>query len=94
MSRHLVLLTEAHAERSWASARYMRRLVAARRIPFHKIGGRIYFDVADLDAHEDAGRCEPFSGRETGPAANRTRRLALTTTNASSPRTTRRTRAG
>ena len=92
MTRHLVPLTGAHVERSWATPRYLRRLVAARRIPFHKIAGRVWFDVADLDAHQEAGRCEPFSGRETSPAANRARRLSLTS--APSPTTTTRTRAG
>lgn len=92
MSRRLVLLTDAHMEWPWATPRYLRRLVAGRRIPFHKVGNRVWFDTADLDAHQEAGRCEPFSGREAGPAANRARRLTLT--NAPPPTTTARTRAG
>lgn len=65
MSRRLVALAEAaSAERPWATPRYLRRLVASRRIPFHKIAGRIWFDVADLDEHEEARRVEPPALRQ------------------------------
>ena len=71
MSRRLVLLTDAHTEWPWATPRYLRRLVAGRRIPFHKVGNRVWFDTADLDAHQEAGRCEPFSGRNPGRSGPR-----------------------
>lgn len=75
MSRRLVLLTDAHLEWPWATPRYARRLVAGRKIAFHKLGGRVWLDAADLDAHQEAGRCEPFAGRDTGRRG--TRRLTL-----------------
>ena len=43
----------------WASERYLRRAVAERRIPFHKIANRVWFDVEDLNAHAEAARVEP-----------------------------------
>jgi hypothetical protein len=42
----------------WLTERYLRRLVAERRIAFHKIGGRLVFAVADLDALVAAHRVE------------------------------------
>ncbi len=33
---------------------YLRRLVARREIRHYKVGGRLLFDQADLDAHVDA----------------------------------------
>ena len=44
--------------RSWATERKLRRLVAEKRIPFHKIGGGVYIDLADLDDFSEAGRVE------------------------------------
>lgn len=40
------------------SQRFMRRLVAERRIAFVKLGRHVRFDVADLDGFIDAGRVE------------------------------------
>ena len=37
-----------------------RRLVAERRIPFHRLGRLIRFKKADLDAFIEAGRVEAF----------------------------------
>jgi excisionase family DNA binding protein len=59
VARDLVPLTEAEQHRRWATARRLRRLVDTRAIPFHRIGRRIYFDLADLDAYAEAGRTEP-----------------------------------
>jgi len=41
------------------SQRFMRRLVAERRIAFHKLGHLLRFHVADLDRLLAAGRVEP-----------------------------------
>jgi excisionase family DNA binding protein len=41
------------------SERYMRRLVAERRIPYFKVGRLLRFSAADLDAFMAACRVEP-----------------------------------
>ncbi len=41
------------------SERYVRRLVAERRIAFHKIGHLLRFQAEDLQAFFEAGRVEP-----------------------------------
>ena len=41
------------------SERFMRRLVAERRVAFHKLGHLLRFHVADLDRLLAAGRVEP-----------------------------------
>lgn len=43
------------------SVRFVRRLVAERRVPFHKAGALVRFAVADLDAFMLAGRVEPIT---------------------------------
>lgn len=45
----LLGLSEA-AEYLFATERFMRSLVARRLITYYKIGGRLKFDTADLDA--------------------------------------------
>ncbi len=47
--------------------RFVRRLVAERRVPFHKVGRHVRLRTADLDAFLAAGRVEP--GRGPGDAA-------------------------
>ena len=47
------------AERLGVTARFMRRLVDERRIPFHKIGKYVRFDPADIDRFVIQGRVEP-----------------------------------
>lgn len=42
------------------SVRFVRRLIAERRIPFHKIGRHVRLKVTDLEAFVDAGRVAPF----------------------------------
>jgi excisionase family DNA binding protein len=42
------------------SVRFVRRLIAERRIPFHKIGRHVRLKVQDLEAFVDAGRVESF----------------------------------
>lgn len=43
------------------SVRFIRRLIAERRVAFHKVGKYVRFAVADLDAFVAAGRVEPVS---------------------------------
>lgn len=42
------------------SERFIRRLVAERRVAFHRVGRRLRFAVADLDAWLSACRVEPI----------------------------------
>ncbi|MGH9078598.1 MAG: helix-turn-helix domain-containing protein [Acidimicrobiales bacterium] len=51
-------LVEA-AEYLNVTERYMRRLVAERRIPYFKVGRLLRFSAADLDSYFDACRVEP-----------------------------------
>lgn len=46
------------------SERYLRRLVAERRIAYHKVGRSVRFNVTDLDAHMSAGRVEPITSSD------------------------------
>ncbi|MGH1492072.1 MAG: helix-turn-helix domain-containing protein [Acidimicrobiales bacterium] len=46
------------AERLAISPRFMRKLVAERRIPFLKVGRLVRFDVADLNRWLDGCRVE------------------------------------
>lgn len=41
------------------SVRFIRRLIAERRIAFHKVGAHVRLALADLDAFVQAGRVEP-----------------------------------
>jgi excisionase family DNA binding protein len=43
------------------SVRFVRRLIAERRIAFHKLGAHVRLAVADLDAFIAAGRVEPIT---------------------------------
>jgi excisionase family DNA binding protein len=49
---------EQAAERLGTSPRFIRRLIAERRIPFTKLGKHVRIDTADLDAFIAAGRVE------------------------------------
>jgi len=42
------------------SVRFIRRIIAERRIAFHKIGRHVRLTVADLDAFVEAGRVAPI----------------------------------
>lgn len=53
-----MLDTVAAAKHLGTPERFVRRLVAERRIRFYKIGMYVRFDVADLDAFILAGRVE------------------------------------
>jgi excisionase family DNA binding protein len=56
--RDLVSLKEATHLRPWLTERYGRRLIAERRVPFHRVGGKILFDLQDLDDLAESGRVE------------------------------------
>jgi excisionase family DNA binding protein len=47
------------AERLRTTPRFIRRLIAERRIAFHKVGRYVRLSPADLDAFVAAGRVEP-----------------------------------
>ena len=57
-SRQLVTLQQAVEQRPWLTERWLRLLVYERRVPFHKVGNRLVFDLADLDALVERGRVE------------------------------------
>jgi excisionase family DNA binding protein len=48
------------------SVRFVRRLIAERRIAFHKFGAHVRLAVADLDDFVNAGRVEPVDVRWRG----------------------------
>jgi len=58
MARQLVPLKQVPEHRTWTTERILRRLVAEKRIAFHKCGGKVLIDLADLDAYSEAGRVE------------------------------------
>jgi excisionase family DNA binding protein len=43
------------------SVRFVRRLIAERRIAFHKVGAHVRLALADLEAFVNAGRVEPIT---------------------------------
>jgi len=47
---------------AWATTRWLRRQVAERRIPFHKVGRKVLLDLDDIDRLVDGGRVEPAEG--------------------------------
>jgi excisionase family DNA binding protein len=53
-----LLNVEQAAEQLGTSTRFIRRLIAERRIPFTKLGKHVRIDAADLDAFIAAGRVE------------------------------------
>jgi excisionase family DNA binding protein len=57
--RQLLSVTEA-AERLGTPERFIRRLIAQRRIRFYKVGRYIRFDATDLDNFVETGRVEPW----------------------------------
>jgi excisionase family DNA binding protein len=53
--------------------RFVRRLIAERRVAFHKVGAHVRLAVEDLEAFVRAGRVEPITPasvqRDLGRAA-------------------------
>lgn len=56
-----LLTVEQAADRIRMSARYVRRLIAERRIRFYRLGRSVRIDPADLTAFVTAGRIEPIT---------------------------------
>jgi len=54
-----LLNVDQAAERLGTSPRFIRRLIAERRIAFAKLGKHVRIDSADLDAFVAAGRVMP-----------------------------------
>jgi excisionase family DNA binding protein len=66
-----MLNIEEVAERLGTSQRFVRRLVAERRIAFNKVGRHIRFNAADVEQFIRAGRVEPWPGNGRDTAAAR-----------------------
>lgn len=58
-NRQLTPLKQVPQHRTWATERVLRRMVAEKRIPYHKCGGKVLIDLVDLDNYTEAGRIEP-----------------------------------
>ena len=54
-----LLTVEQAAERLCTKPRFIRRLIAERRIPYVKLGAHVRLDDHDLDAFIAAGRITP-----------------------------------
>jgi excisionase family DNA binding protein len=59
-----LLSVEEAAERLGTSPRFIRRLIAERRIAFTKLGRHVRIDTMDIDAFIAAGRVEPLQPSE------------------------------
>jgi len=55
------LTVEEAGEYLNTGVRFVRRLIAERRIAFHKVGVHVRLAVVDLDAFIQAGRVEPIT---------------------------------
>ena len=56
-----LLTVDEAAERLGTSARFIRRLIAERRITYTKLGRHVRIAARDLDAYVASGRIEPRS---------------------------------
>jgi excisionase family DNA binding protein len=56
-----LLTVDEAAERLGTSARFVRRLIAERRIAYTKLGRHVRLATRDLDAFVASGRVEPRS---------------------------------
>ncbi len=56
-----LLTVDEAAERLGTSTRFIRRLIAERRIAYTKLGRHVRIAVRDLDAFVASGRVEPRS---------------------------------
>lgn len=61
MSDKKYLTAQEAADYLNTSVRFIRRLIAERRIAFHKVGRHVRLAVADLDAFVEAGRVAPIT---------------------------------
>jgi excisionase family DNA binding protein len=58
VNRQVVTLKQALEARPFLTERHLRRLVAERRMPFYKLGGKLLFDLDEIDNLVDACRFE------------------------------------
>ncbi|MCZ9328703.1 excisionase family DNA-binding protein [Nocardia farcinica] len=65
-TRSEYVTVEGAAEYLGTGERFIRRLVAERRITFYKVGTHVRFKVSDLEAFAQAGRVEPVAVRWSG----------------------------
>jgi excisionase family DNA binding protein len=67
------LTVDEAAEYLNTGVRFVRRLIAERRIAFHKAGSHVRLAVADIETFMQAGRIEPITRnsvvRDLGKAA-------------------------
>jgi excisionase family DNA binding protein len=70
-----LLNVDQAAERLGTSPRFIRRLIAERRIAFSKVGKHVRIDSADLDAFVVAGRVEVGAQGAGGSSTPQSRRL-------------------
>jgi excisionase family DNA binding protein len=61
-----LLTVEQAAERLGTSTRFIRRLIAERRIAYHKVGRHVRIAEHDLINYVAAGRVEPASRGRVG----------------------------
>ena len=64
-SAAVLLTVEAAAERLSTSPRFIRRLIAERRIEFVRVGRHVRISEATLADFVDAGRVEPITTTQT-----------------------------
>ena len=64
-----LLSVEAAAERLDTKPRFIRRLIAERRIEYHKVGRHVRISESALAEFIESGRVLPVSGRRRGRAA-------------------------
>ena len=62
-----LLTVEAVAERMSTSVRFVRRLIAERRIEFVKVGRHVRISESALGAFIAAGRVEPITADDVWP---------------------------
>jgi hypothetical protein len=61
MPRDLVPLTKVEKHRPWATTRWLRRQTFERKLPYHKVNGKILIDLSDLDRYAEGGRVESMT---------------------------------
>ncbi len=62
-----LLTVEAAADRLSTSVRFIRRLIAERRIEFVKVGRHVRISESTLAAFIDAGRVQPMTAADVWP---------------------------
>jgi excisionase family DNA binding protein len=63
-----LLTVEAAAERTSTSVRFIRRLIAERRIEFVKVGRHVRISETTLADFIDAGRVQPMTAADVRPS--------------------------